>query len=413
MNILKQPYPFNNGVVSTENSSTVSLGIGGVFAGAWIDTLEYSEVTITVKSDKSGSLAIQKSSTGLSIGTTATYPYTSVGVGLKIGLGTGGRYIRIVYTNGAVAQTTFSLNTYFHINPTGFSFQQIDEPQISNTYALNTLSVISGKSLYDGTHGVVPLAKDLSLMTTSTPYIFSIAEGDVPNHTIQHKMGYTNASTAAETTLWNPGTQYVFAAGTISVEAVSTSANDTSAGSGVRTVHLQYLDINYAEKTFTFTINGVTPVAGPTDFFRVNGFHVETAGATGKTEGVVSLRLVGGAATVYSQMAIGTTRSRNSVFTVPAGKTYYVENVHFSAGYKTTGKTVRMTLHASINPDGVTSTSGTIFWPYFESMLIDGTSYDPSDAPLKFLEKTDIKVSVIGETLAQCTSRISGWIEFN
>jgi hypothetical protein len=418
--ILSHAWPFTTpaqvklyGYKDETNTTVTPLLAGASWtSSSWIYLEDKAQVTITVKSNVAGTLVVKKSSNGITAGETDLYPYTRGGSGMKKGLGAGGIYYKIEYINGAVNQTTFSLHTYVNTTATGFSFQQISDTQLDDAYAQNVLSVMSGKNLFDGSHGVVPLAKDNSLFTTSVPYIFAISEGDIPGHIIQHKMGYTNAASTIETTLWNPGTQYVFPAGTISVEAVSDSANDLAVtGSGARTIHLTYLDINYVEKTFTFNMNGVTPVAGPTDFFRVNSFHVETAGATGKTAGICNLRLVGGAATIYGQMPVGSTRSRNSVFTVSIGKIYYIENVFFSAAYSSSGKSEKMTLHASLSPDGVVSTVGTIFWPYFEAMLVDGVAYDPSDAPLKFPEKTDIKVSVIGETNAKCTSRISGWLE--
>ena len=72
---------------------------------------------------------------------------------------------------------------------------------------------------------------------------------------------------------------------------------------------------------------------------------------------------------------------------------------------------MRMTFQASVTPEGLVVTTGTLFYPYFESMLVDSTAYDPSEAPLLFPATTDIKVSVIGETLAQCTCRYTGWLE--
>ena len=394
----------------TTNSTTANLGIGGVFTGTWVALENEAQITVTVKSNRAGSLSIDRSSTGIAVGSSSVYPYTSVGTGMKVGI-SGQGYYRVVYTNGSLAQTTFSLNSYISTTATGFSFQQIDEPQLDNTYALNTLSVMSGKRLNDGVRAVVPLDSENNLMVTSTPYVYSISGGNVPSHDIKVKMGYTSSSTAAETTLWNPGTQYVFPAGTISVEALSSSAQDGVGGTGITVMHLEYLDINYVEKTFNFTMNGVTPVAGPTDLFRVNGFWMQSSGTGSKAAGTINLRLVGAPATIYSQTVIGETRSFNSVYTVPIGETYFVESIVFTAAYKTSGKTVRMTLHSSKRPDGVVLTTGKDFYPAFQAMLVDGISFDPAEAPKKFPEKTDIKVTVIGETNAQCTSEISGWLE--
>ena len=274
------------------------------------------------------------------------------------------------------------------------------------------MSKWSSTKLIDTTGNSQGILIDQGLLITGG-YLQSIAEGYIPNHYVWRKIGYTNASSATETTLWNPGTQYVFPTGNISVSVASTSASDTSAGTGARTIHMDYLDSNYEEKTHTFTLNGVTNVNGPTDFYRVNTFHVETAGSTGKSVGIISLYLTGTPATLYSQIPANATRARNSVYTVPAGKTVYIHDVMFTAGYKTAGKTVRITLHTSISPDNVVSTSGTIFWPRWESIIVDGMCNKVDGAPIKCPEKTDLKVSVVGETLAQCTSSLDGWIETN
>ena len=402
------PATSDTGLVIPASGSTTLLGIGGIFTGPWIDCLNIAQIVVTIKSDKAGVMSLQRSSTGLTVGSQADYPYITLNIGLKNYFAVGGRYARIVYTNGAAAQTSFSLNTMVSRQVVGFTFQPLDQPQNDDAVSLNTIANLAGKRI-DGVHSLVPLMNDNSLSVTSIPYIFAIAEGDVPDHSIQFKMGYSPASTAAETTLWNLGTQYVFPTGTISVEAVSSSAVDSDTlGTGTQTMHLVYLTIGYVEKEWTFIMDGVTPVAGPTDFFRVNHFHTKT-GTRGA--GTINLRLVGAPATIYSQQAAGSTRSRNSVYTVPIDKVYYVESVHFSAGYKTAGKTVRTILHSSVSPDGLISNTGLLFWPHFEAVLVDGTAYDPSDSPIKFPATTDIKVSVIGETLAQCTSRITGWLE--
>jgi hypothetical protein len=193
---------------------------------------------------------------------------------------------------------------------------------------------------------------------------------------------------------------------------VSTSVNDlVVTGSGARTVHLTYLDSAYAEHEWTFNMNGTTPVAGPTNFFRTNGFHVITTGATGMVAGVVSLRLVGGAATVYDQMAVGSSASRNSVYTVPAGKSAYIHDIMFSCAYSTAGKSERMVLLTSVTPHGVVSTTGLVFWPKYEAMVVDSNVQKTDGAPIICPPKTDIKVNIFGETNAQSTCSYSGWIE--
>jgi hypothetical protein len=97
------------------------------------------------------------------------------------------------------------------------------------------------------------------------------------------------------------------------------------------------------------------------------------------------------------------------VYTVPLGKKLTISGVFFSCAYSTAGKSERMTLHTSVSPSGVVLTSGTLFYPQFEAMLVDGNV----DAHVMIVcpEKTDLKVSIIGETNAQSTSKIVGWLE--
>ncbi len=245
-------------------------------------------------------------------------------------------------------------------------------------------------------------------------YLQAIGEGDVPNTVVFEKTGYSPASTTSPTTLWNVGTNYVFPTANIAVEIVSTSANDIAVtGSGARTVFLRYLSSDYVEHEWTFDLNGVTPVAGPTNFFRTNMFHMVTSGATGMVAGVVSLRLVGGAATVYDQIAVGSSTGRNSVYTVPLGKTVFIHDVMFSCAYSTAGKSERMVLFTSVTPNQVTSTTGLIFWPKYEAMLVDGNVQKVDGAPIICPEKTDIKVNIFGEANAQSTVNYSGWTKIN
>lgn len=104
----------------------------------------------------------------------------------------------------------------------------------------------------------------------------------------------------------------------VSMEVVSDSANDTAAGTGARTVQVQYLDSNYVAKAVTLTMNGLTPVAMPENVQRINSFIVISSGTfIGNNIGNISIRLTGGLGATYSYMAAGTGIARSSLFTVP------------------------------------------------------------------------------------------------
>ena len=108
----------------------------------------------------------------------------------------------------------------------------------------------------------------------------------------------------------------------VSMEVVSDNANDTAAGTGLRTVVVLYLDATYTAKTVVLTLNGTTPVALPETAVAINGVVRSTTGTfRGSNIGNISVRDVGGLGKTYAYIIAGEGISRSSLFTVPLGFT--------------------------------------------------------------------------------------------
>lgn len=181
---------------------------------------------------------------------------------------------------------------------------------------------------------------------------------------------------------------------------------DVSAKANALAVRLDYLTTAFAQKYAFGILNGTTPVAGPTDLYRVNSLRVVAAGSAGKTAGIVDVRLVGGAATVWSRISAGYTRARNIAYTVPASKELYIHEVNCSFGYTIANAIhyARFITRATQFPSGSClcapfKTSG-IFYPYSEVELTNATALLKLDTPTKIITGVDVKVS--------CYSSISG-----
>lgn len=117
----------------------------------------------------------------------------------------------------------------------------------------------------------------------------------------------------------------------VAMEIVSDSANDTSAGTGARTVVIGYLDGTYAPLTFTATLNGTTAVAIPGTVLRVNSVVVATAGTVGGANiGNLSVRAAGGLGATYSYMGAAIGIARSSLYTVPTGFVFDIVSMVFS-----------------------------------------------------------------------------------
>lgn len=146
-------------------------------------------------------------------------------------------------------------------------------------------------------------------------------------------------STSAET-VWNAGATYARLASAVALEALSSDANDTAAGTGARTVEIDLVDGDYVASTVTAILNGTTPVAITGTFVGVNGVRVATAGSGLVNAGTISVRTVSGSvnkstisANADSSLALGV--AADFLYTIPAGCVGLLKPIRFS----TTGAT--------------------------------------------------------------------------
>lgn len=105
----------NNAAVSTANSSGTVLGVSGVFTGTSEDIADYSSVKVSVFADQASAtdgLQIQQSVNGINWDFVDAYT-VQASTGKTFGAPVQAKFLRVVYTNGAVASTAFRLQTIF------------------------------------------------------------------------------------------------------------------------------------------------------------------------------------------------------------------------------------------------------------------------------------------------------------
>jgi hypothetical protein len=66
------------------------------------------------------------------------------------------------------------------------------------------------------------------MRTSSVPYLYDIAEGNVPDHEVLRVIGYNEDVDAAIEMLWHAGGAYVFPTGEMGMEVVSSEAQDAA-----------------------------------------------------------------------------------------------------------------------------------------------------------------------------------------
>jgi hypothetical protein len=103
--------------ISLYNSSRLALGSSAVFTGQWEDVSRYSTITITGLSDQASAvngLSIQFGVVSAQADITRTYT-TAANTSFSNSLTVPGRFFRLVYTNGSVAQSAFSLQVKWSV----------------------------------------------------------------------------------------------------------------------------------------------------------------------------------------------------------------------------------------------------------------------------------------------------------
>lgn len=107
----------------------------------------------------------------------------------------------------------------------------------------------------------------------------------------------------------------------------STSANDTAAGTGARTVRIVYLDSSGNQQVRTDTLNGTTPVSIGSGYSYFQWAEVASVGSGGVSAGNITISSTNGAATTATTVeyiAAGGNRSLSARYKVPTGYTAYI-----------------------------------------------------------------------------------------
>lgn len=163
-------------------------------------------------------------------------------------------------------------------------------------------------------------ALDMGYLISSGKYFSS--HGAVPFSAYGERVA---AGAEASRPVWPNGTFIVPPSTGIQMAVSSDSANDTAAGTGIRSVHIHYIQAGtLEEKTEIVTLNGLTPVnTVATDIRFVQCMHMHEYGSLKVSDGNISLKDTGGTNT-YSYIATSAKRCSSSARMVPGGKVGYV-----------------------------------------------------------------------------------------
>ena len=159
-------------------------------------------------------------------------------------------------------------------------------------------------------------------------YGIDVSRGLVSGVTFQTLQGYNQATSTTNEPIWaQSGTTYPNVTTAQTLTLSSSSALDTSAGTGARTVLVTYVRFSDSvEVSTTITLNGQTAVTITTDGYAVNGMRVLTAGTGGSNAGTLYVGYgavtLGVPANVLGTVVIGKNKAQQVIYTVPSGKAF-------------------------------------------------------------------------------------------
>lgn len=199
-----------------------------------------------------------------------------------------------------------------------------------------------------------------------------VARGQITNHSSVNIFGYQSAVGTSFIPAWENAASYAYP-GSAVVMTIASASGATDAGIKVL---VNGLDSAYAVLSETVTLNGSGTVNTTGSYLRINSMVI----TSGNPAGIITAKNGG---TTYAQINVGVGRTQMSIFTVPAGSTFYLDrsqafsNVTYTSAAFTNYRTYQ------VGSSGVISLVAQR--PFISNFLIERIY------PNAYAEKTDIQ----------------------
>lgn len=160
-------------------------------------------------------------------------------------------------------------------------------------------------------------------------FYIEVSKGKISKHSRVNKHGINSdvdTSTAPED-VWSNGGIWVPPTTARIHDVVSSSANDTSAGTGMRTLTIQGLDGSYNFASETITLNGTTPVSTINSYVIIDYAAGMTVGSGGVNAGTITITAQTDA-TVTTTIPIGFCQNQMAIFQIRDNHKGYVNSFY-------------------------------------------------------------------------------------
>ena len=232
-------------------------------------------------------------------------------------------------------------------------------------------------------------------VANTVPYGLRVAQGTVTGAASLYRFGFNADVDTTEETIWSEGGNIPYPAAAGEVYISSSDTNDVAgSGTGVRTIKVQGLDANYAQIEEDISLNGQTQVITTKEYLRILKAYALTTGSNGASAGTIYVGTTGATAgvppTVYASFG-DSNQTQMAVYTVPASKTLYIDEIAFTAAIASATNSVTVKLKTRENATNA-------FRTRFIQVLESNTTVAPFTYSLAIPAKTDIECRAIATT---------------
>lgn len=224
--------------------------------------------------------------------------------------------------------------------------------------------------------------------STSAPWYLQVARGKVAGVSPVRVFGYQASVGTTLIPIWENATAYTYPVTAQTMTLYSSSAADTNVA-----VIIQGLDANFIEISETLILtNGTTGVTTVNQYLRINGLFTQDI-THSLPVGVIHLSNAAKTVT-YGQINLldGLTvgKSQASIYTVPAGSTFYLTRVNAYSDENTGANASTYSVYLKNNVTGqINQVLTTPFTIQYDAYLV---------TPFAYTEKTDLQWQAKGKS---------------
>jgi len=226
----------------------------------------------------------------------------------------------------------------------------------------------------------------ISRQARTEPFDLQVARGQITGHQTLSLFGYQSAVGNTKIPVWENATVYTYITSASTLTLTSSSASEDTLAS----VLINGLDSNFKPISEIIFLNGVSNVTTVNSYFRVNSMFMLSPG-TGQSTNVGTITLKQ-SSNIVSQINAGIGKTQSTVYTVPAGFSFYLDfaEVNTSNSY-TSSNIVTYSVQAINNVTGVKL--NVLQQPFVSIYTANRSSY-----PFLYAEKTDVQWQLVTST---------------